>query len=98
MVLKNGVNIYPVEIENEFLLLPGIADAQVTGETDIIKGQQLIARVLLKPGSVFNEAAIRDQLRNRLAGIKVPDKIIEVDGFNETYTGKKTSPPQHLNP
>lgn len=93
MILKNGLNIYPVEIENELLQLPGIADVLVTGETDTIKGQQLIAWVLPESGAVFNEAAIRDQLRMRLAGIKVPDKIIEVQGFSETYTGKKTSPP-----
>ncbi len=90
MIIKNGLNIYPVEIENEILHLPGISDVLVTGVKDSAKGEKLLAMVLMKAGFDFNEFTILEQLRNRLAGIKLPDKIIQVDGFRETNTGKKS--------
>ena len=90
MIIKNGLNIYPIEIETEILHLPGISDVLVTGVKDSAKGEKLLAMVLMKAGFDFNEDTIREQLRNRLAGIKLPDQIIQVDGFRETNTGKKS--------
>ena len=90
MIIKNGLNIYPVEIETEILHLPGISDVLVMGVKDSAKGEKLIAMVLMKAGFDFNEDHIREQLKSRLAGIKLPDKIIQVDGFRETNTGKKS--------
>jgi acyl-CoA synthetase (AMP-forming)/AMP-acid ligase II len=90
MIIKNGLNIYPEEIENEILPLPGISDVLVTGVKDSVKGQKLVAMVLMKAGFDFNEDNIREQLKSRLAGIKLPDTIIQVAGFRETNTGKKS--------
>lgn len=90
MILKNGLNIYPVEIENELLQLPGISDVLVMGVKDTAKGEKLVAMVLMNTGVEFNEDEIRNSLRGRLPGIKLPDNIIQVDGFRETTTGKKS--------
>ncbi len=89
MIIKNGLNIYPVEIETELMQVPGIADALITSEKDPVAGEKLIAWVLPLPGYCFDEEQIRTELRQRLAHIKVPDKFIPVTGFTETPTGKK---------
>lgn len=90
MIIKNGLNIFPVEIENAIMQLPGIRDVLVTSEKDIITGEKPVAWILLQPGFTFDEEQIRSALRQRLAHIKIPDKIIPVTGFTETPTGKKT--------
>lgn len=89
MIIKSGINIYPVEIENELLKMPGIEDVYVAGQKNIDKGEIVTAMVQMKPGFVFNEMEIRAFAKTVLSGIKVPDKIIETTHFEYTATGKK---------
>ena len=92
MIIKMGVNIYPIEIEKELMQLACVEDAYVTGERDAIKGEIIIAFIKLKPGSSFDEAIIIKNLRFVLPGIKIPDKLQVVERFNYTSTGKKVKP------
>lgn len=92
MIIKNGVNIYPAEIENAILRLDSIEDVYVTGEEDNLKGEIIIAFVKSNPSSQFDEQKIKDGLRNFLPGIKIPDKIIQTGSFEFTTTGKKVKP------
>lgn len=89
MIIKSGVNIYPVEIENELLKIPGIEDVYVAGQKHIEKGEIVAALIQMKPGFVFDEMEIRAFAKTVLSGIKVPDKIIETTHFEYTATGKK---------
>lgn len=89
MIIKNGVNIYPEEIEAALLRLPSIEDAYVKGEKDIHKGEIIIAIVKMKTSCYFTESEIKESLRTILPGIKIPDKITETDHFQYTSTGKK---------
>jgi acyl-CoA synthetase (AMP-forming)/AMP-acid ligase II len=92
MIIKNGVNIYPAEIENALLRLDSIEDAYVTGEEDNLKGEIIIAFVRLDPSLQFDEQKIKEALRKFLPGIKIPDKIIQTGSFEFTNTGKKVKP------
>ncbi|MBL7748428.1 MAG: long-chain fatty acid--CoA ligase, partial [Chitinophagaceae bacterium] len=89
MIIKNGVNIYPEEIEAALLRLPSIEDAYVKGEKDTRKGEIIIAIVKMKPGCYFTESEIKESLKATLPGIKIPDKITKTDHFQYTSTGKK---------
>lgn len=92
MIIKNGVNIYPAQIENAFLRLGAIEDVLVTGEENKVKGEIIIAYVKTKPTAQFDEQKIREGLKSFLPGIKIPDKIIQVKFFEFTSTGKKIYP------
>ena len=94
MILKNGVNIYPAEIEKAMHLLDGIEDVHVAGVEDAIKGEIIVAYIKTKAGFLFNEEQTRSQLAKSLPAIKIPDKIIRVQEFNYTSTGKKVNPVQ----
>lgn len=48
----------------------------------------MTACVLLKPGSRASEEELIDHCRQRLAGFKVPKRVVFVDGFPRTGTGK----------
>jgi acyl-CoA synthetase (AMP-forming)/AMP-acid ligase II len=89
MIIKSGINIYPVEIENELLKMPGIEDVYVAGQKHTEKGEIITAMVQMKPGFVFTEKEIMAFAKTVLSGIKVPDKIIETTHFEYTATGKK---------
>ncbi|MBK7290244.1 MAG: acyl--CoA ligase [Chitinophagaceae bacterium] len=92
MIIKNGVNIYPVEIEKHLLSMAEIEDAFVTKEKHSVKGEIIIAFVKLFSGVSVSVEEINTRLRQVMASIKVPDRIEIVSEFQYTPTGKKIKP------
>ena len=72
MVISGGVNIYPAEIEAVLHGMPGVADCAVFGIPDAEFGEGLAAAVQLVEGQRLTTEAVRDWLRPRLAGYKLP--------------------------
>lgn len=92
MILKNGINIYPAEIENALLEIPFIEDVYISGEKHSTKGEIIIAYLKLKRGYILNERELRTLLSLSFSQIKIPDKFIEFPVFEFTNTGKKIKP------
>jgi long-chain acyl-CoA synthetase len=76
MVISGGVNIYPAEIEAVLITMPEVVDCAVFGVPDPEYGEALAAHVQTKAGQVLSAECVRQFLRDRIAGFKVP-KIIE---------------------
>jgi fatty-acyl-CoA synthase len=96
MIIKNAVNIYPEEIELQLLKSGIFEDVYVTGQKDVTKGEIIVASVKMKPGLAFDGEKIREDLKQVLPGIKVPDKITETTDFEYTSTGKKLKRPDAM--
>ena len=75
MIIRGGENIYPVEIENCLLSLPGVAEVAVVGIPCEQYGEQ-VAAVVRCSGQPLDEAAIRNHCQSHLAGFKVPSQIV----------------------
>jgi long-chain acyl-CoA synthetase len=88
MVISGGVNIYPVEIESQLQCMPGIADCAVFGAPDEEFGEALVAAVQPQPGATLTEDSVRQWLRERLAGYKVPRWVAFHDQLPREDTGK----------
>jgi acyl-coenzyme A synthetase/AMP-(fatty) acid ligase len=82
------VNIYPAEIEKEMMVLPGVADCAVIGVPMAGLGEGVIALVEPISGHSPSETALLAGLRNRLAGFKLPRKILFVDRLPREDSGK----------
>lgn len=78
MVISGGVNIYPAEIEQFMITLPGVRDVAVFGIPDPEFGEVLAAHVDTDPDSGLTEDDLREQVRQNLAGYKVP-KVVVID-------------------
>ena len=72
MVISGGVNIYPAEIEAELHKITDIADCAVFGIPDDEFGEALCAYIQLQPDASLTESALREQLRETVAGYKMP--------------------------
>ena len=89
MIIRGGENIYPLEVENFLLTMPGVLDAQVVGIPDERLGEIVGAFIRTRPGY---EAMTEDDVRAfsipRIARYKVPKRVFFVDDFPMTPSMK----------
>lgn len=88
MVISGGVNIYPAETESVLLTHPEVHDCAVFGIPDDEMGETLIAAVQPRAGTKPDAEALRDFLKQRLTGYKVPKRIEFHDSLPREDSGK----------
>jgi long-chain acyl-CoA synthetase len=88
LVLSGGVNIYPAEIEQVLIGMPGVADCAVFGIPDAEFGQSLVAAVQTHGEALLTAQQVRDFLSKKLANFKVPRVIEFRDTLPREDTGK----------
>jgi malonyl-CoA/methylmalonyl-CoA synthetase len=88
-VISGGYNIYPKEIESEIDALPGIIESAVFGVPHPDFGEGLTAAVVRAAGAPpVSEAEALAALRVRLAGYKLPKRVIFVEDLPRNSMGK----------
>jgi long-chain acyl-CoA synthetase len=88
MLLVNGINVYPREIEEILYQFPGVKEAAVVGKPDPRKGEQPIAFVSPADGAVLEEKSLQQFVRGKLADYKVPRKVVLMPALPRNATGK----------
>jgi long-chain acyl-CoA synthetase len=88
MLIVNGINVYPREIEEVIHQFPGVKEAAVIGVPDARRGEQSLAFVVAAEGQTLDERALHEFIRSRLADYKVPKQIVFVPALPRTATGK----------
>lgn len=88
MIISEGFNIYPREIEEFLLEYPKIADACVIGMPDKIRGERVYAFVVLKEGAAATPDEIVKYCKDKLVRYKVPRKVIFKDKIPRNLAGK----------
>ncbi len=82
MIIRGGENIYPLEVENFLLSMPGVLDAQVVGIPDEKLGEIVGAFIRTKSGyEDMTERDVREYAIPRIARFKVPKRVFFVDEF-----------------
>jgi len=89
MIISEGFNVYPREIEEFLLQHPQVADASVIGMPDQLRGEKVIAYVVLKDGAEAAPEDIIRYCRDNLVKYKVPKKVIFKDQIPTNIAGKK---------
>jgi long-chain acyl-CoA synthetase len=88
MLLVNGINVYPREIEEALYQFPGVREAAVIGVPSPRRGEQPLAFISAVEGVTLDESAILKFLRERLADYKVPRRIVLLAALPRNATGK----------
>jgi long-chain acyl-CoA synthetase len=88
LVIVNGFNVYPHEVEQVLCELAGVVDAAVVGIPDDRTGEAVKAVVVTEPGAGLTEPDVRAHCAARLARFKVPAVIEFADALPRTPTGK----------
>ena len=89
VVLANGMNVYPAEIQNIIFSHPAVLDSEVIGiHSGKQQGNILHACVVPAPSAPLTENEIRDLCMKQLGSIKTPKKITLMDSLPKNSTGK----------
>jgi long-chain acyl-CoA synthetase len=88
MLLVNGTNVYPREIEEVIHQFPGVKEVAVIGVPDPRKGEQPIAYVTPADGVTLDERTLLQFVRRNLADYKVPKRIVFLPALPRNATGK----------
>jgi fatty-acyl-CoA synthase len=95
MIISGGENIYPAEIENQLVTLPGVAESAVVGLPDVRWGEVPVA-VLVRAhdaaGQALTDEAVLQHLQSRIARFKLPRRVVFVDSLSKSALGKVQKP------
>ncbi|MBW2280242.1 MAG: acyl-CoA synthetase [Deltaproteobacteria bacterium] len=83
-----GEKVYPEEVEEVLKTHPDVDDALVVGLADDRWGQAVTGVVQLAEGARLDEDGLRDHVRERLAGFKVPKRVLRIDRLGRAANGK----------
>lgn len=86
LIISGGFNVYPREIEEFLLELPGVREAAVVGVPDERRGEVPVAYVVSDAG--LDTDALRDACGRALASFKVPRAFHRVAALPRNALGK----------
>jgi long-chain acyl-CoA synthetase len=90
LVIVNGFNVYPREVERVLTEHPAIAEAAVVGVPDQRTGEAVKAVLVLRAGATLTAGEVRVHCAASLARFKVPSAVEFVDRLPHSATGKIT--------
>jgi acyl-coenzyme A synthetase/AMP-(fatty) acid ligase len=88
IIVHNGSNICPQEVEGALLEHPSVANAGVIGIHDLIHGENVRAYITLAEGTERPASQELIQFARARVGYKAPEEIVVLDHMPLTATGK----------
>lgn len=88
IIIHDGSNISPQEVEESLVEHPAVASAGVIGVHNLVHGENVVAFVTLKPGAARPTMAELIKFSRARVGYKAPSEIVVVDEMPLNATGK----------
>jgi acyl-coenzyme A synthetase/AMP-(fatty) acid ligase len=88
IIIHDGSNICPQEVEDSLLEHPAVASAGVIGVHDLVHGENVRAYVTLRPDVKRPTMAELIQFSKARVGYKAPDEIVVLDSMPLNAVGK----------
>ncbi|MFB9683416.1 AMP-binding protein [Amycolatopsis plumensis] len=88
LIIVNGFNVFPREVEEVIGQLPEVAEAAVVGVVDERSGEAVKAVVVPSAGAALSEQQVVDHCAAHLAGYKVPHAVEFAESLPHSATGK----------
>jgi acyl-coenzyme A synthetase/AMP-(fatty) acid ligase len=89
LIIRGGVNIAPLEIDEVLLKHPGVAEAAAVGVPDKIYGEEVVCYVVAKgQGGALTEASVLDHCGKFLPPAKTPKQVSIVGELPKSDRGK----------
>ncbi|MEL6713406.1 MAG: AMP-binding protein, partial [Planctomycetota bacterium] len=86
VIITGGENVYSIEVENALYEHPAVLECAAFGVPSEEWGEELRAAVVLSGDA--DEEELRGHCRERIAGYKVPRRVLVLDELPKTGSGK----------
>ena len=83
-----GHRVSPAEVEEVLALAPGVLETGVCGVPHPMRGEALVAAVVLAPGATSTPASLLRHCASQLPAFKVPTKVVILDALPRTANQK----------
>jgi acyl-coenzyme A synthetase/AMP-(fatty) acid ligase len=88
VIIRGGVNISPLEIENVLMQRPEIIEAATVGVPDRLYGEEVVSYVVARPGAFVDPDEIVRYCASRLPTFKAPKRIFLSKDLPRSERGK----------
>ncbi len=88
LIIADGMNIYPREVEDLIMEHEVVEECAMVGIPDGRGSETSVLYVKSREDTHLNENDLRNHIKGRLARFKIPRRIIFIDEFPKTATGK----------
>ncbi|MGM1062550.1 AMP-binding protein [Saccharothrix sp. Mg75] len=88
LIIVNGFNVYPHEVEQVLRELAGVAEAAAVGVPDERTGESVKVVLVLAEGAELTEDDVREHCAAHLAKFKVPTAVEFAEALPHSPTGK----------
>jgi long-chain acyl-CoA synthetase len=88
LIIRDGRNVHPREIEDVLLGHPDVREAAVLGVPDPVVGEEVVACVVPGPDASVTEDELRRYVRERVADFKYPRRVWFAPALPRSRTGK----------
>jgi long-chain acyl-CoA synthetase len=88
LIIVSGFNVYPKEVEEALVRVPGVDEAVVVGVPDARTGESIRAYVVARAGTSITSQAVIEEVGRYIARFKVPREVQIVGELPRHPTGK----------
>ncbi len=88
LVIVDGMNVYPREVEDFVNRHPFVEECAMVGLPDGRGSELTVLFLKKKDDSIVDEDEVRGYMKGNLARYKIPRRVVFVDEFTKTATGK----------
>jgi len=88
LIIRGGVNIAPLEIDNALLTHPAIAEAAAVGVPDPIYGEEVVCYVVPRPDARLSEQDVLEHCAASLPAFKAPKHAYMLEDLPKSDRGK----------
>ncbi len=88
MIISEGYNVYPLELDAFLMSHAKVSEAAVVGIPDELRGEKIIAYIVLKEGVTATQDEIIKYCRDNLAKYKIPRRIVFTEQLPKSLVGK----------
>jgi acyl-coenzyme A synthetase/AMP-(fatty) acid ligase len=88
LIIRGGVNISPLEIDNFLMQHPALIEVATVGVPDAVYGEEVVSYVVARPGGDIDAAALLRYCGDGLPAFKAPKQIVLTTSLPKTERGK----------
>ncbi len=92
LIIRGGVNISPVEVDNIIMQHPKVYEAAAVGIPDPIYGEEIVAYIVVRDGEKLSQEEINSHCAKTLADYRLPKEYYFIEELPKNDRGKVRRP------